>query len=135
MFERWNRIRMKSIFAPIFSVDHKIKFIRNLLSSFEDNLRTDSTFPFSNGKKGEAIPVIGHEVPQGCETSRLPHFLDHWFSTFFCSWTSSEFHSLLWPHPSYCLIIKNNIYNKYVLYQQHFLFIIYIICLEYKKIL
>jgi hypothetical protein len=26
--------------------------------------------------KGKAIPVIGREDPQGCETSRLPHFLD-----------------------------------------------------------
>jgi hypothetical protein len=28
-----------------------------------------------NGKKGEAVPVTGREGPQGCETSRLPHFL------------------------------------------------------------
>jgi hypothetical protein len=27
-------------------------------------------------KKGKAIPVTGLEGPQGCETSRLPHFLD-----------------------------------------------------------
>jgi hypothetical protein len=26
--------------------------------------------------KGKAIPVTGHRGPQGCETSRLPHFLD-----------------------------------------------------------
>jgi hypothetical protein len=25
--------------------------------------------------KGKAIPVTGREDPQGCETSRLPHFL------------------------------------------------------------
>jgi hypothetical protein len=25
---------------------------------------------------GKAIPVTGHEGPEGCETSRLPHFLD-----------------------------------------------------------
>jgi hypothetical protein len=25
--------------------------------------------------KGKAIPVTGHEGPQGCETLRLPHFL------------------------------------------------------------
>jgi hypothetical protein len=25
--------------------------------------------------KGKAIPVTGRENPQGCETSRLPHFL------------------------------------------------------------
>jgi hypothetical protein len=29
------------------------------------------------GKKGKAIPVTGREGPQGCETSRLPHFLDN----------------------------------------------------------
>jgi hypothetical protein len=28
-------------------------------------------------KKGKAIPVTGHEGPQGCEMSRLPHFLDN----------------------------------------------------------
>jgi hypothetical protein len=27
-------------------------------------------------KKGKAIPVTGCEGPQGCERSRLPHFLD-----------------------------------------------------------
>jgi hypothetical protein len=26
--------------------------------------------------KGKAIPVTGREGPWGCETSRLPHFLD-----------------------------------------------------------
>jgi hypothetical protein len=25
--------------------------------------------------KGKAIPVTGHEGPQGCETVRFPHFL------------------------------------------------------------
>jgi hypothetical protein len=55
--------------------------------------------------------------------------LNQWFSTFFCSWPTSELHSLLWPHHTYSLIIKNNIYNKYVLYPLHFLFITCIICL------
>jgi hypothetical protein len=27
--------------------------------------------------KGEAIPVTGRQGPQGCETLRLPHFLDN----------------------------------------------------------
>jgi hypothetical protein len=27
--------------------------------------------------KGKAIPVTGREEPWGCETSRLPHFLDN----------------------------------------------------------
>jgi hypothetical protein len=27
--------------------------------------------------KGKAIPVTGRDSPQGCETSRLPHFLDN----------------------------------------------------------
>jgi hypothetical protein len=27
--------------------------------------------------KGRAIPVTDHEGPWGCETSRLPHFLDN----------------------------------------------------------
>jgi hypothetical protein len=29
------------------------------------------------GKEGKAIPVTGLGCPQGCETSRLPHFLDN----------------------------------------------------------
>jgi hypothetical protein len=28
-------------------------------------------------KKGKGGPVAGHEVPQGCETSKLLHFLDN----------------------------------------------------------
>jgi hypothetical protein len=28
--------------------------------------------------KGKGIPITGHEDPWGCETSRLPHFLDNW---------------------------------------------------------
>jgi hypothetical protein len=28
-------------------------------------------------KKGKAIPVTGRGGPEGCETSRLPHFLDN----------------------------------------------------------
>jgi hypothetical protein len=31
-------------------------------------------------KKGEAIPVTGQGGPQGCETSRLAHFLDSWLT-------------------------------------------------------
>jgi hypothetical protein len=27
-------------------------------------------------RKGKAVPVTGRGGPQGCETSRLPHFLD-----------------------------------------------------------
>jgi hypothetical protein len=30
--------------------------------------------------KGKAIPVTDHGGPQGCETSRLPHFLDNRFT-------------------------------------------------------
>jgi hypothetical protein len=49
------------------------------------------------------------------------NLLDQWFSNPFCSWLTSEFHSLLWP-PSLKLFNYNkcNIYNKYVLYQLHF---------------
>jgi hypothetical protein len=30
-----------------------------------------------NGIKGKAILVTGHVGPMGCETLRLPHFLDN----------------------------------------------------------
>jgi hypothetical protein len=33
--------------------------------------------PEERKKKGKAIPVTGRGGPQGCETSRLPHFLDN----------------------------------------------------------
>jgi hypothetical protein len=39
---------------------------------------TDLDYVASNGKKkGIAIHVTGHEGPEGCETSGLPHFLDN----------------------------------------------------------
>jgi hypothetical protein len=38
------------------------------------NLHTQSDN--THRPKGKAIPVTGHEGPWGCETSRLPHFLD-----------------------------------------------------------
>jgi hypothetical protein len=31
--------------------------------------------------KGKAIPVAGHGGPHGCETSRLPHFIDIWLTS------------------------------------------------------
>jgi hypothetical protein len=31
----------------------------------------------TRGKKGKAVPLTGCEGPQGCETSRFPHFLDN----------------------------------------------------------
>jgi hypothetical protein len=31
-------------------------------------------------KKGKAIAVTGRGSPYGCETSRLPHFLDSWLT-------------------------------------------------------
>jgi hypothetical protein len=30
---------------------------------------------------GKAILVTGHGGPKGCETSKFPHFLDQWSST------------------------------------------------------
>jgi hypothetical protein len=32
------------------------------------------------GEKGKAIPVTGHGGPLGCETSKVPHFLDDWLT-------------------------------------------------------
>jgi hypothetical protein len=37
---------------------------------------TPSPESYSNYLKGKAITVTGREGPLGCETSRLPHFLD-----------------------------------------------------------
>jgi hypothetical protein len=34
-------------------------------------------YKVKRGKKGKAIPVTGCGSPQGCEWSRLPHFLDN----------------------------------------------------------
>jgi hypothetical protein len=39
-----------------------------------------SELNYKNVKKGKSIPVTGYRVPQGCETSRLPHFLDNWLT-------------------------------------------------------
>jgi hypothetical protein len=39
-------------------------------------LRSVSTGYLFNGK-GKSIPVTDHGDSQGCETSRLPHFLDN----------------------------------------------------------
>jgi hypothetical protein len=36
-----------------------------------------SLWTVSNREEGEAIPVTGHGGPEGCETSRLPHYLDN----------------------------------------------------------
>jgi hypothetical protein len=75
-------------------------------------LNTEKTLPFS------FILRVRHLSPN-------PVVLN-----FFFSWSISEFHSTSVAPP---LILfnykKNNIYNKYVLYQLHFLFIICIICL------
>jgi hypothetical protein len=40
-------------------------------------VRTTVTSCIRKVKKGKAIPVTGREGPYGCETSRLPHFLDN----------------------------------------------------------
>jgi hypothetical protein len=37
----------------------------------------EKIFKFHHFKKGKAIPVTRREDPYGCETSRLPHFLDN----------------------------------------------------------
>jgi hypothetical protein len=41
------------------------------------NLRLISNFCVVAKVKGKTIPLTGHEGPSGCETSRLPHFLDN----------------------------------------------------------
>jgi hypothetical protein len=39
----------------------------------------------------KAIPVTGHKGPWGCETSRLPHFLENWLRD------GSEVSLMRWP--------------------------------------
>jgi hypothetical protein len=41
-------------------------------NQFQD---THFFFCYKGKKKGKDIPVTGREGPEGCETSRLPHFL------------------------------------------------------------
>jgi hypothetical protein len=43
----------------------------------EDVLRSGGIAYLMSIKKCKAIPVTGREGPLGCETSRLPHFLDN----------------------------------------------------------
>jgi hypothetical protein len=38
---------------------------------------SDTVMAQSVTGKGKAIPVTGREGPYGCETSRVPHFLDN----------------------------------------------------------
>jgi hypothetical protein len=48
--------------------------------AYANNLRTGELLNecvHEEAKKGKAIPVTGRGGPQGCETSRLPHFLDN----------------------------------------------------------
>jgi hypothetical protein len=35
------------------------------------------SYYYYKGKKGKAIPVTVREGPYGCETSRIPHFLNN----------------------------------------------------------
>jgi hypothetical protein len=49
----------------------------------EENLTYVKTTIFCYGDsigKCKAMPVTGRGRPQGCETSRLPHFLDIWLT-------------------------------------------------------
>jgi hypothetical protein len=39
--------------------------------------RLQYNFILGTKKKNKAIPETGHGGPKGCETSRLPHFLDN----------------------------------------------------------
>jgi hypothetical protein len=48
-------------------------------------------------KKGIAITVTGYEGPYGCETLRLPHFIDCWLTNdgeavSFTCWLTTPYH-------------------------------------------
>jgi hypothetical protein len=53
--------------------------------------------------KGKATPVTGRGGPYGCETSRLPHFLDIWLTD------EGEVIFTRWPplSPGICLVLIN----------------------------
>jgi hypothetical protein len=56
------------------------KKISPVLLSFSRNITVHITMqliPPMSWMKGKAIPVTGRGGPYGCETSRLPHFLDN----------------------------------------------------------
>jgi hypothetical protein len=52
-----------------FNRDRRTPFICNVKNGYNNNNNNNER------DKGKAIPVTGHEDPQGCETLRLPHFL------------------------------------------------------------
>jgi hypothetical protein len=70
--------------------------------------------PIYKTLKGKAIPVTGHESPYSCETSRLPDFLDQWYSTWGTQRYLTEY-----------VIFKKYIYNvinKYIITNNIFIY-------------
>jgi hypothetical protein len=65
-------------------------------------------------KKGKAIPVIGCVGPEGCETSRFPHFLDSWLTD------GGEVVSLIRRPPFTLRQGKNRRYSEKSLFKCHF---------------
>jgi hypothetical protein len=59
-----------------FEVSQHKEALANVSSVFSSMLLTFIIV----GVKCKAIPVTGRGGPQGCETSRLPHFLDNRFT-------------------------------------------------------
>jgi hypothetical protein len=76
-----------SIFTAFFHPDDGgSRFFSNVstyLSTTRHNISEDYTlnvFISYKKKKGKAIPVTDRGGPQGCERSRLPHFLGNWLT-------------------------------------------------------
>jgi hypothetical protein len=56
----------------------KLRAVMKPLSYVGGNSKCVLTTTEANTQvKGKAIPVTGHEGPEACEMSRLPHFLDN----------------------------------------------------------
>jgi hypothetical protein len=62
--------------GPFFLL-HPSGFCLFTFSFHKSFLRFSSTFQLGKVKKGKATPVTGCGSSEGCETSRLPHFLDN----------------------------------------------------------
>jgi hypothetical protein len=74
------RVRKAFIYRTVsaFLYEVKLKYPTNIISLMVYNEML--MWILDHKVKGKAIPVTGHGGPEGCETSRLPHFLENWLT-------------------------------------------------------